>query len=144
MADFFLTKRRKEKRMFTKLVKIEAESKPPPPKEGDIFKIIEYMGRRFEIRYGYYEERDRMFEPMAIYPNFTEDPVFTDDGTPFVTAMQSPCKSFDGRRDENSTCGDCSYYQQCEELIGICTCPKNKKPADNEGISSHERSIYTI
>ncbi len=130
--------------MVTKLFEINAERPPPTPKKGDLFKVIEYMGRRFEIRYGYYEEKDRMFDPMAIYPDFIEYPIHTNDGTTFVTAMQHPCKHFKGKKDENSTCEDCSYYQKCEELIGICTCLKNKKSADNKGSDSHERSIYTI
>ncbi|MBQ7357652.1 MAG: hypothetical protein IJW65_02830 [Clostridia bacterium] len=118
--------------MFTKLTESNAEQKALVPKEGDLFKVIEYMGQRFEIRYGYYEEKDRMFEPMAIYPNFLYQPVYTDDGTPFVTAMQQPCRLFRGKKDENSTCEDCLYYQKCEELIGVCSCSKNKKPTDNK------------
>ncbi len=118
--------------MITKPLENNAEQKPPVPREGDLFKVIEYMGQRFEIRYGYYEEKDRKYEPMAIYPDFLQHPVYTDDGTPFVTAIQQPCKRFQGKRDENSTCEDCSYYQKCEELIGICTCSKNKKPTDHK------------
>lgn len=114
--------------MFTKLLETSAEKNTTVPREGDLFKVIEYMGRSFEIRYGYYEEKDRVFEPMAIYPNFLQNPVYTDDGTPFVTAIQPPCKLFKGEKDENSTCEDCSYYRKCEELIGICSCLKNKKP----------------
>lgn len=113
--------------MFGKLFETNAQTNTPEPREGDLFKVIEYMGRSFEIRYGYYEEKDRVFEPMAIYPDFVKDPVYTDGGMPFVTAMQQPCRLFRGEWDENSTCEDCSYYQNCEELIGICTCSKNKK-----------------
>lgn len=118
--------------MFTDLMENNAENKTLVPREGDLFKVIEYMGHRFDIRYGYYEERDRRFEPMAIYPDFLQHPVYADDGTPFATAIQQPCVQFKGKRDENSTCEDCSYYRKCEELIGICTCSKNKRPADNK------------
>ena len=113
--------------MFTGIFESNEESVTSPYKEGDLFKVIEYGGRTFEIRYGYYEEKDRKFEPMAIYPNFLKEPVYTDDGTPFVTAMQQPCRLFQGRKDENSACEDCVFYQRCEELIGICACPKNKR-----------------
>ena len=70
------------------------------PREGDLFRIIRTCGKTFEIRYGYYEERDRhtqFAEPVPIYPDFTELPQYTDDGTPFVTAMQNPCESFEGK-----------------------------------------------
>lgn len=119
--------------MFTKLFEGKAEPPTPVPKEGDLFKVITCYGVTFEIRYGYYEERDRyakFAEPIAIYPDFTKAPRYTEDGIPFATAMQLPCESFRGEQDENSTCEDCFYYQKSEELLGICTCSRNKKSAD--------------
>lgn len=118
--------------MFTKRFEINDQTKLSAPQEGDLFKVIAYMGRQFEIRYGYYEEKDRKFEPIPIYPDFYETPVYTDDGTPFATAIQHPCKWFKGRKDENSTCEECACYQKCEELLGICTSSHNKKPADGK------------
>lgn len=106
------------------------KQRPPTPKEGDLFKVIELGGKTFEIHYGFYEECDRhtqYAEPIAIYPNFEKEPQYTDDGTPFVTAMQSPCACFIGKMGENSVCGDCSYYRRGDELLGTCACPKNKK-----------------
>lgn len=115
--------------MLPTVFRPEAEAGPPVPKEGDLFKVIRVHGATFEIKYGFYEERDRhtrFAEPMAIYPNFTAKPQYTDDGIPFATSMQIPCENFKGRKDEDSTCGDCAYYQHCEELIGICTCRMKK------------------
>ena len=102
------------------------------PKEGDLYKVFTAYGKTFEIRYGYYEEIDRHSkynDPIEIYPNFIDNPVYTDDGIPFTTAMQDPCKYFKGQKDEDSTCYHCSYYEKCEELLGICICPKNKMPS---------------
>ncbi len=116
--------------MLTKLFASVGENKESPPKEGDLFKIIEIHGKRFEIRYGFYEESDRQSkfaEPIEIYPDFIKEPQYTDEGVPFVTAIQMPCGHFGGKRDENSTCEECSFYQHCEELLGICICPENKK-----------------
>ena len=127
--------------MFTTWAEIKDQSKPPEPQEGDLFKVIEYRGRQFEIRYGYYEEKDRKFEPIPIYPNFYENPVYMEDGTPFVTAMQRPCKRFRGQKDENSTCEECAYYRKCEELLGICTSAKNKQVAVGKDENASERSI---
>jgi hypothetical protein len=112
--------------MLKKISEFDA-SKKTTPKEGDLYKIIELRGSTFEIRYGFYEECDRYSryaEPMEIYPNFRNEPQYTDDGMPFVTAFQDPCKDFKGPLSENSTCEECVHYRPGEELIGICTHPE--------------------
>lgn len=104
----------------------------PVHEEGELFKVITAHGKTFELYYGYYEEIDRHSkynEPIPIYPNFIENPVYTDDGVPFVTAMQDPCKHYISKRgkcDEDDTCADCTRYEKCEELLGICCCPAKK------------------
>jgi len=116
--------------MFTQLTRKDAEARPAVPREGELFKIIELYGKTFEIRYGFYEERDRhnrYAEPVEIYPDFIKQPQYTDEGHPFITAIQSPCKYFHGRMDENSTCEECAHYRHCEELLAICDCPENKQ-----------------
>ena len=110
--------------MFTNL-----QNRIEPPKEGDLFKVIHLYGKTFEIRYGFYEECDRyngFAEPMEIYPDFIKNPQHTDDGIPFITAIQNPCRHFGGELDANSTCEECPFYQNCDELLGICTCPQNR------------------
>ena len=105
------------------------------PKEGDLFKIIQAHGKTFEIRYGFYEECDRhnrFAEPIEIYPDFQKDPQYTPGGQPFVTAIQVPCFYFIGNQNPNSTCEECAYYRQCEDLLGICTCPYNIKNLSRE------------
>ncbi|MBE6981633.1 MAG: hypothetical protein E7437_04840 [Ruminococcaceae bacterium] len=112
--------------MFQSLFRFDTDT---APKEGELFKVIDLYGSTFEIRYGYYEEQDRhsrYAEPIAIYPDFIKQPRYTDDGTPFSTAIQSPCHHFRGKRDENSTCGDCAFYEHCEELMGLCIHPGNR------------------
>lgn len=105
------------------------------PKEGNLHKVITAHGKTFELYYGYYEDCDRenpLAEPMPIYPNFIENPVYTDEGVPFVTAMQDPCKHFKhgaGRSDdgEDNTCSYCIHYEKCEELLGVCRCMARRK-----------------
>ena len=121
--------------MLLTMLEQNTKSRPPTPKEGDLFKVIELGGKTFEIHYGFYEECDRhtqYAEAVAIYPNFEKEPQYTDDGTPFVTEMQSPCACFSGKMDENSVCGDCSYYRRGDELLGTCACLKNKKDVGGE------------
>lgn len=117
----------------------------PSPKEGELFKIIRLYGKTFEIRYGFYEECDRhtlFAEPMEIYPDFVKEPQYTEDGIPFVTAIQGPCENFSGRMDDNSACEDCSFYRSGEELLGICTNPNRKRsPLTENDIELETRGI---
>ena len=100
------------------------------PREGELYRVIETHGRVFEIYYGYYDDGDRQnpfVEPMEMYPNFVEHPVYTETGIPFVTAMQLPCEYFRGEVDEDNTCYQCAYYERCEELLGVCTCEARRR-----------------
>ena len=101
--------------------------------EGELYKQFELRGRTFTLYYGYYEECDRqnpLCEPIVIYPNFLKEPIFTDSGEPFATVVQDVCTSYKGeaKRTADTTCCECNYFQRGEDWIGICTCPKNKKP----------------
>jgi hypothetical protein len=107
------------------------------PKEGDLYKVITAYGKTFELYYGYYEEIDRHSKynaPVELYPNFIKTPVYTDEGVPFATAMQKPCKHFKGAPDEDNTCYQCGYYEKCEELLGICKCRARRKKTSNTPI----------
>ena len=117
--------------MFSKLIRNDFPVADPPHKEGDLYKIITTHGKTFELRYGYYEECDRqspLCEPIVIYPDFIKEPVYTDEGIPFVTVMQDACKSYRGetKRTPDTTCADCIYFRCGEDWIGICACTKNK------------------
>ena len=89
-------------------------------KDGELYKTISLGGKKFEIRYGYYEDYERESgEPIPIYPDFLKNPCQTDDGRPFVTQMQSLCEhgtsSF-----KDGFCVDCKHFIEGEDLIGIC------------------------
>ena len=115
--------------MFSKLIQNDLTQQKVVPKEGDLYKVVNTYGRIFELRYGYYGECDRKYDPDVIYPDFLCEPLYTDDGEPFVTMVQDACKSYVGeaKRTPNTTCCECKYFQQGEDWIGICTCIKNKK-----------------
>ena len=98
--------------------------------EGELYKIIRAYGISFEIYYGYYDDVDRQnpfIEPMEMYPDFIENPIYTDSGIPFVTAMQATCKHYKGEYDEDNTCYQCLHYEKCEELLGVCRCRARQK-----------------
>ena len=116
--------------MFTKIIEPNTPQKAPSHKEGELYKIISAYGVTFKIYYGYYTEEDRQnpnVEPMEMYPSFKENPVYTDEGIPFVTAMQERCIHYDGESDEDATCYQCKCYKKCDELLGICLCKLRRK-----------------
>ena len=115
--------------MFTPILG-NAPPKGQKHREGELYKVIKAHGKTFEIYYGYYDDADRQnpfVDPLEMYPNFIESPFYTDEGVPFVTAMQIPCKSFKGEPDEDNTCYQCAYYERCEDLLGLCRCSARYK-----------------
>ena len=95
--------------------------------EGELYKTVELHGHSIELRYGYYEdyERDRG-EPIPIYPDLKETPIYTGEGFQIVTQMQDLCQN--GKcRFEDGCCGECEFFQAHEEMFGICSNPNNKK-----------------
>lgn len=113
------------------------------PNEGSLYKKVTTFGKTFELRYGYYEERDRinpLCNPVVIYPDFLSSPLYTDSGEPFVTAMQDACGRYDGeeKRTPDTTCAECKYYSSGEEWFGLCTCADNKKNSNANSIDFEE------
>lgn len=100
----------------------------PNARDGDFYKSVEVFGRRFELYYGYYEdyERENGEPPIPIYPDFLRQPLYTEDGFPFVTQMQAPCEHHRGVHPDGF-CADCPYYEDGEELIGICRCTARRR-----------------
>ncbi|MBQ8850452.1 MAG: hypothetical protein IJ011_08995 [Clostridia bacterium] len=118
--------------MQGKLSQINIPNTADPPREGDLYRTVTTFGRPFELRYGYYEECDKespLCDPVPIYPDFTREPLYTDDGEPFVTMMQDACESYKGeaKRTADTTCEECANFKRGEEWFGICQCPKNKR-----------------
>ena len=111
----------------------DASQDESKPREGDLYKVVVIFGKTFELRYGFYEERDRhspLCEPAIIYPNFIRDPLFTDEGEPFVTMMQDACEHYAGseKRTRDSTCAECKHFRHGEEWFGACACGERKGP----------------
>ncbi len=115
--------------MFSKLIQNDPPQPKNIPREGDLYKIIITHGRTFELRYGYYGECDRKYEPNVLYPDFIKEPVYTDNGEPFVTIVQDACKSYMGeaKRTPDTTCYECKYFQRGEDWIGICKCGSRQR-----------------
>ena len=104
-------------------------------RDGDLYKTVTVHGKTFELRYGFYEEYEkssRYPEPIPIYPKFRKEPLYTDEGEPFVTMMQDACPYYKGekKRTADSTCDECKHFKHGEDWFGICICPKNKLASD--------------
>ena len=128
-ADFSFFKICKRRGMRSSFV-LKKPQRELERKDGELYKVITAHGATFEIRYGYYEDKDRenpSIPPMEMYPNFLKNPVYADMGMPFVTAMQKTCAQFKGEQDEDNTCYQCEYYEKCEDLLGVCKHPRRKK-----------------
>lgn len=102
------------------------------PKEGDLYRVVTTYGKTFELRYGYYDERDRrnpLCGPTVIYPDFSESPPITERGEPFVTMVQDACVHYKGEapKTPDTTCSECLYFRAGEEWFGVCICPSRLK-----------------
>ena len=87
-------------------------------------RIVRMGGREFRL-YKYYD--DSLGEELINYPNFQENPEYTDDGRPFVMAIQECCPSGKSDDPENPDPGDCSgcvwlCLEASADAIGVCMC----------------------
>ena len=124
--------------MFTTMIDSDTKPNMLVHEEGELYKVITTFGKTFELRYGYYGEKDRvnpLCDPVVIYPDFTAEPLYTENGEPFVTVVQDACDCYKGKnkRDPNTTCEECKFFQRGEDWFGICTCAKNRKPQNGKG-----------
>ena len=113
--------------MLTKNYNISPQNGTPA--EGELYKRVVTFGKTFELRYGYYDDIDRKTNPVVIYPDFQDNPVYTEGGEPFVTMMQDACESYEGATPKtvDTACAECRYFKRGEEYFGICLCKSNRK-----------------
>lgn len=101
-----------------------------PPREGDLYRVIEIGGHRFELRFGFYEEFEREFgEPVVIYPDLAEVKLYDEGGKRIVTAIQNPCSHYKvpENKSRDECCCDCEYYRYYGDDIGTCACAENDR-----------------
>ena len=113
--------------MLSKLLQGDGQS--VKPKEGELYREVTVGGKQFVLRYGYYEEFDRNSlynDPIPIYPDLIQNPIYTDDGILIVTAMQDICEYYHGTANGES-CNECIYFRKKAELFGLCSCMENRQ-----------------
>ena len=94
-------------------------------------KICRVGGREFQI----FREYDDICEKdILIYPNFSENPEYTDEGCPFTKAVCEGCPHFAHKslkkKHNYEDCGSCKWFRRDEtplDLIGVCMCSALKK-----------------
>ncbi|MCL1855133.1 MAG: hypothetical protein FWF86_05310 [Clostridia bacterium] len=99
------------------------------PNQNTPEKIIRIGGREFRL-YRYLDES--LGEELINYPDFQKSPAYTDDGRPFVLAVQECCPDRKSDDPENSDPGDCSgcawfYLEKPADAIGLCMCDKRRR-----------------
>ena len=101
---------------------------PETPREGDIYKRITIAGHTFELRYGYYEEHERLIcPPVILFPDLLAEKVYCTDGYPLVTQIQDPCEYYTSANDfPENWCGDCNHFFGEHPEIGVCRCEYHK------------------
>ena len=118
--------------MISPLFKKENIPREAEHEEGELYKVVTAFGKSFALYYGYYGEKDRqnpLCRPVVIYPDFTAEPLYTEDGIPFVTVTQDACEHYrgNGSRTPDTACAECNYFRRGEDWFGLCECPKNRK-----------------
>lgn len=115
----------------------------PTPREGDLYKALTVEGHVFELRYGYYDERERhVCPPVVIWPDLTDGSKRSLEGCPLVTQVQDSCPYYtptQGREDH--WCGDCVYYSGDHREIGICRCEARRSKKLCGGEEYEEESV---
>ena len=99
------------------------------PKEKAPDRVIVVGGKEFRI-YKYFDES--LGEELLNFPDFDENPEYTDDGRPFKMAIQECCPSAKPLNVEYTDPGDCSgcvWFQldNIVDAIGICMCEELRR-----------------
>ena len=100
------------------------------PKEGDIYRVYTVDGHTFEIKYGYYSENERgRVEPLPVFPDLVDSPVYTASGMPVTTRLQSPCRHYQSCDPErpDEWCDDCIHYESVHGEFGLCRSSQRKR-----------------
>ncbi len=111
------------------------------PHEGALYRSLEIDGHRFELRYGYYEEGERILgEPVVVYPDLEKRRMYCNRGYRLVTAVQTPCAYYtiSGAGEPEYCCSDCLHYSDPAEEIARCLCIEQQKPQNNPSGTNKE------
>ncbi len=83
-------------------------------------RIYNVEGALLIVLLQYDELHDKYIE---IYPDLTENPVYTSKGNPIMLTVEDAC-AFGEQKDENERlidCSSCRFYRQMPNtLIGVC------------------------
>ena len=104
------------------------KSRPEKTAPGD---IIRAGGREFRLQRVYDESSG---EYLLDYPDFEENPEYTDDGRPFTLLVRESCRyvqSVDPNDPDPGNCGGCILFRwerAPNDAIGVCMCEPLRRP----------------
>ncbi len=102
------------------------------------FRHYEFEGVCLDIPLRY-DERSGIY--IEEYPDFTENPVWTQEGCPVMFAGEDACPDAVATSPEGCPdCGSCKYYRSAgtHSWIGVCGLAKRRKPQENLGANLKE------
>ena len=109
-------------------------------------KVINVCGREFRL-FKYYD--DVLEKKLLNLPDFAEYPEYTDDGNPFVLAIEESCQNWKPYAVNDSAPGDCSgcgwfYLEHPTDSIGVCMCVSLKRPDSTLNQKEGKQKKYQI
>lgn len=104
--------------------------------DGKLYRVFRCFGREFPV---YYQYSDEDGNAIPGYPDFEDNPQYTEDGRPFVLRTTEGCEYGEaetpGERMGND-CGGCKYFRAESEwvysLFGVCMCDVRRLPQKKE------------
>ena len=114
-----------------------------PIKERALYKVIEVAGKTFEIYYGPIDDPQQPELMIPYYPDFKENPVYTEDGYPFTDAFHDGCEHYISKKPEepDRECSDCICFTQRVDDIGVCSCEARRLCCKKEPLNIRDIRI---
>lgn len=102
------------------------------PEQKKLYRVYRSGGREFPVYLEYDEQID---ESCPAYPDFEENPEYTDEGRPFATAEQESCLYAKTNSFEKvKLSGSCSWFYREQmpcDPIGVCMCDERRRKIES-------------
>lgn len=99
----------------------------------NLYKVTRVAGHEFRI----YLERDELGDMTPNYPDFEENPEYTDEGRPFLRVVDEGCERWQPLNEESERmegCGGCKwlYLEHPPDAIGVCMNDERKRESNTK------------
>lgn len=115
---------------------LQKESDGMRSEHKDPYRIYRVGGKIFLV---YLEYDQELNDTYPVYPDFTQNPEYTEEGRPFSTSAQEACPYSEAQTSKDpipSDCGGCIRFHRDSspyDPIGVCICDARRlKPESKE------------